>query len=79
MNNEFGTMKTLAYAAPTSYIRDAVRMLRDAGYDVDYDSKVGTMVASLTEAGKKIVVARALKMGKFWSLRANPKVMSPAV
>lgn len=78
MSKEFGTMKTLAYAAPTAYIRDAARMLRDAGYDVKYDSKAGTMVASLTEAGETIVVARALQMGKFWSLRANPKVMAAA-
>ena len=78
MNNEFGTMKTLAYAAPTAYIRNAARMLRNAGYEVDYDSSAGTMVASFTEAGKTIVVARALQMGKFWSLRANPNVMAAA-
>jgi len=76
--NEFSTMKTLAYAAPTSYIRNAARMLREAGYDVKYDSKAGTMVASFTEGDKTVVVARALQMGKFWSLRANPKVMAPA-
>lgn len=78
MTKEFGTMKTLAYAAPTAYIRNAARMLKTAGYEVEYDSKAGTMVASMTEAGNKVVVARALQMGKFWSLRANPNVMAAA-
>ena len=74
----FSKMKTVAYSAPVDYIRQAVKLLRDAGYQVEFSSKDGTMVASFTDNGQKIEVARALKIRTTWCLRACPEVMSPA-
>ena len=63
--------KTLAFAAPTSYISKLAKDLRKAEYTVEKNAD--TMVA---KDGDK-VIARALKMGNVWCLRGDTDYIKP--
>lgn len=63
--------KTLAYAAPTTFITKLAKDLKDAGYTVTKDKE--TMVA---KHGDK-VIARALKMRSVWCLRGDTDYLTP--
>lgn len=67
--------KTISYAMPTAQIKALVNDLKKAGYEVQYDSAAGTMVAKLDGED----VARALQMGRGrpWSLRADTRAITP--
>lgn len=71
MNKHF---KTISYAMPTPNIKALAKDLKAGGYDVEYSSKDGKMVAKMDD----MVVARAMKMGRAWFLRADTRVVTPA-
>lgn len=64
-------MKTVAYAAPTSFVTKFAKDLSAAGYTVTKDRE--TMVAK-GDGGK--VIARALKMRSAWVVRADDTVVT---
>lgn len=67
-------MKTIAYAAPTSYVTEISKVLKKGGYIVDRDNQAGTCVGKTPEGE---VIFRALKMGKAWSVRGDTRVFTP--
>lgn len=66
-------MKTLAYAAPTKWLKSLLKQCENAGYETEYDKDAGTAKVLLDG----IPVLRALQHGSTWIVRGDPNVFQP--
>lgn len=59
-------LKTIAFAAPTKWVKNLVKGIKEAGYKVEEDYKDGTVTAYMDGE----VVFRAMEMNRgFWMTR----------